>query len=238
MDALWNSRTELLLGKDNTEKLHQSHVLVVGLGGVGAYAAEALVRAGIGQISILDSDVVTQTNRNRQLIALESTQDQAKTKVLKQRLLDINPELNVHTYSRYISYDDPLDFLDQPIDYVVDAIDTLTPKVYLIQELTARNIPFVSSMGSGGKLDPTMIRVDYLSKTFNCGLARYMRKRLRKYGVSEKFTVVFSPETKRQSSTEIVDEQNKKSNSGTISYMPAMFGLYAASVVIRQLTGM
>lgn len=218
------------------EKLAKANVLIVGLGGVGAYAAEMLCRSGIGKMTIVDGDTVKETNINRQLIALKSTVDKMKTDVLGDRLLDINPELVLTKIGEFIKDEREIEILDMGFDYVVDAIDTLSPKLYLIYHAMQKGIPVVSSMGAGGKIDPSKIEISDISKSYNCKLARVLRKRLHRLGIREGFMTVFSPEDVQDDSIELTeDEQNKNSNIGTISYMPAAFGCACASVVIRSL---
>ena len=232
----WQERTELLIGKDKIEKLANSHVLIVGLGGVGAYAAESLCRAGIGELTIVDGDNINLSNKNRQLIALESTLYKPKAEMLGNRLLDINPNLKLNIVQEYIKDDRMIEILDKPFDYVVDAIDTLSPKVYLIYHSIQKGLKIVSSLGSGARIDPTKITIKDISKSYNCRLGFLLRKRLRKLGVSKGFKVVFS-EDKADETAVVVDEpgENKKSTVGTISYMPPIYGCFCASVVIRNL---
>lgn len=231
-------RTELLLGDAKLKILQQSHVLVVGLGGVGAYAAEMLVRSGIGQLTIVDADLVSISNINRQLVALHSTVGKTKSEILEARLVDINPDVKLTVISEYIKDERTEELLDAAkYDYIVDAIDTLSPKTNLILGALARAIPLVSSMGAGAKTDPTIVEVSDISKSHHCPLAHMLRKRLHKQGVRKGFRVVFSAERVREGSMIISEEQNKKSNVGTISYMPAVFGCTCASVVIRDLLG-
>lgn len=234
---MWKERNILMMGKENCDKLRNSKVLVVGVGGVGAYAAEMIVRAGVGHIVIVDNDVVTETNINRQLIALRSTVGHSKVEVLRERLLDINPEADVEARQLYLKDELTEALLDQEhYDYVVDAIDTLAPKVFLIFAARQRNIPIVSSMGSGGKFDPTRVRIDDVSKSNYCKLARMVRKRLHHLGIRSGFKVVYSDEVVDRDKIEITEnELNKHSNVGTISYMPAVFGCLMASVVIRDI---
>lgn len=232
----WQKRTELLIGIEKQKKLAASHVLVVGLGGVGSYAAEQLVRAGIGKLTIVDGDTVHSSNRNRQLPALVSTLGIAKTEVMAQRLRDINPDLELIVVNHYIKDQSLIDLVEKPYDYVIDAIDTLTPKVNLIYTAHHFGLPVVSSMGAGGKSDPRMIQVVDISETNNCRLAYYIRKKLHKMDVWSGITAVYSPEM--VSSKSVIAERgelNKRSTVGTISYMPAMFGCYCASVVINKL---
>lgn len=232
----WLSRTELLLGREKLEKLQHAHVLVAGLGGVGAYAAEQLCRAGIGEMTIIDGDVVELTNKNRQLLALNSNLGKAKAEVMAGRFLDINPALRLHVINDFIRDDRMIEILQMAkYDYVVDAIDTLAPKIFLIYHALQLGLPVVSSMGSGGKLDPSKIEVTDISKSYNCNLARMLRKRLHKLGVYKGVKVVFSSEFTDPAAVVLSESQNKKSNVGTISYMPPIFGCFIASVVIREL---
>ena len=232
----WLSRTELLIGTEKLNILRDKHVLIAGLGGVGAMAAEQICRAGIGIMTIIDGDTVHSSNRNRQLPALKSTEGITKTEVMAKRLLDINPNLKLTVLNEYIKDDRTLEILSQGYDYVVDAIDTLSPKVFLLYNCVQLGLPVVSSMGAGGKFDPAQVQVVDIDDSYNCKLAYYMRKRLHKMGVRKGIKVVFSPEVVERSSVIIQEgESNKKSNVGTISYMPAIFGCFCASVVIREL---
>lgn len=233
---MWLERSELLLGTQCINKLKQANVLIVGVGGVGAYAAEMLVRAGIGKMTIADSDTISLSNINRQLIALHSTVGRVKTDVLAERLKDINPELQLSVIAEYIKDEKTDEILDsQHFDYIVDAIDTLSPKLALIKGALNRNIPIVSSMGAGAKLDPTKIEICDISKTHHCPLAHMLRKRLHKMGIRRGFKAVFSTEPPIEGAMILCEERNKKSNVGTISYLPATFGIGCASVVIRDL---
>lgn len=232
----WLQRTELLLGEEKLNTLRSSHVLVVGLGGVGAYAAEMIARAGVGRMTIADADTVNPTNINRQLVALHSTIGEQKAQVLARRLRDINPDIELTVVNRYIKDEETYALLDAAkYDYVVDAIDTLSPKLALIVATLERAIPLVSSMGAGAKMDPTLMEIKDISKTHHCPLAHMLRKRLHKVGVRSGFRAVFSPEPIREGAMILCEEQNKKSNMGTISYFPALFGIGCASVVIRGL---
>ena len=219
-------------------KLKASNVLVVGLGGVGAYAAEMICRAGVGKMTIVDGDIINASNRNRQLPALKSTEGLAKTDVMGKRMRDINPDIDLTVIHEYLKDERIINVLDTSFDYIVDAIDTLSPKIFLIYHSLQRKFPVVSSMGAGGKLDPSRIAISDISGTTNCPLARILRKRLHRLGIRDGFTAVYS--------TEVVDkskviptpgEQNKASVVGTVSYMPAAFGIACASVVIRDLAG-
>lgn len=234
----WLTRTELLLGTEKLEKLKASNILVVGLGGVGAWAAEMICRAGTGRMTIVDGDTVNPSNRNRQLPALSSNEGKLKANVMKDRLLDINPELELTVIPEYIKDERMTGILDAGFDYVVDAIDTLSPKVFLIYHSIQKKLPIVSSMGAGGKFDTTMIKIADISETTDCNLARILRKRLHRLGIREGVTAVFSPECVDKSRIRAISgEQNKASAVGTISYMPAAFGIACASVVIRDLAG-
>lgn len=234
----WYQRTELLLGKESLAQLQRAHVLVVGLGGVGAYTAESLCRAGIGELTLVDADTVEETNRNRQLLALTSTVGQAKTEVLAERLRLINPDVKLHLIHEFLRDERTIEVLQQAdYDYVVDAIDSLSPKVFLIYHAMQRKLRVVSAMGAGGKMDPAQVQVADISKTYQCRLAHTVRKRLHKMEIYKGFKAVFSPEPVREGSVclDANPEINKLSTVGTISYMPAIFGLVAASVVIRDL---
>lgn len=234
----WLERTELLLGAEKLDMLRKANVLVVGVGGVGAYAAEMIVRAGVGRMTIADADRVSESNINRQLVALHSTVGREKCEVLAERLKDINPELQLTMVNRFIKDDETDALLDSDkFDYVVDAIDTLSPKLALIKGSLDRGIPVVSSMGAGAKTDPTLMEIKDIAKTHHCPLAHMLRKRLHKIGIRRGFKAVFSPEPVREGAMILCQEQNKKSNVGTISYIPALFGIGCASVVIRGLVG-
>ncbi len=236
MSYEWLERTSLLLGDEKLKKLQNANVLVVGLGGVGAYAAEMIARSGVGRMTIADADSVSPTNINRQLIALHSTIGKEKSELMADRLRDINPEIELTVVNRFIKDDETDALLDSDkFDYVVDAIDTLSPKLALIKGSLDRNIPLVSSMGAGAKTDPTKMEICDIAKTHHCPLAHMLRKRLHKIGVRSGFRAVFSPEPVREGAMILCEEQNKKSNTGTISYIPALFGIGCASVVIRGL---
>ena len=236
MQEKWLERTSLLLGDEKLEKLRKANVLIVGLGGVGAYASEMIARAGVGRMTIADADVVSESNINRQLIALHSTVNRPKSEVMAERLRDINPAIELTVVSRFIKDDETDALLDSDrFDYVVDAIDTLSPKLALIKGALDRHIPLVSSMGAGAKTDPTRMEICDIAKTHHCPLAHMLRKRLHKIGIRKGFSAVFSPEPVREGAMILCEEQNKKSNMGTISYIPAMFGIGCASVVIRGL---
>lgn len=230
------SRTSLLLHPEGVERLKAAHVLVVGLGGVGGYAAEMLCRAGVGRLTIVDGDNVSESNINRQLIALRSTVGQGKSELFGQRFRDINPDCKVAVCSDFLRDEAMVNLLSaQPYDYVVDAIDTLSPKVFLLYHCHQLGLPVVSSMGSAGKIDPTQIHIADIAKSHTCPLAAMVRKRLHRMGVSEGITVVFS--TEKTAPHAMIEElsQNKRTTIGTVSYLPPVFGCACASVVIRNL---
>ena len=233
----WKQRTRLLLGEEKMERLQQAHVLVVGLGGEGAYAAEMICRAGVGRMTIVDADTVQPTNINRQLPALHSTMGREKAEVLAARFKDINPDIQLTVLPVFLKDDNIPELLDAArYDFVVDAIDTLAPKCYLIAEALKRHIKIVSSMGAGAKSDITQIRFADIWDTYHCGLSKAVRKRLQKLGIKRKLPVVFSTEQADPKAVLLTeDEQNKKSTCGTVSYMPAVFGCYLAEYVIKRL---
>lgn len=233
----WKQRTRLLLGEEKSERLRQAHVLVVGVGGVGAYAAEMLCRAGVGRLTLVDADTVQPTNINRQLPALHSTLGQPKVEVLAARFRDINPEVELTVLPIFLKDENIPQLLDAArYDFVVDAIDTLAPKCHLIAEALRRRIKIVSSMGAGAKSDITQIRFADIWDTYHCGLSKAVRKRLQKMGIRHKLPVVFSTEQADPKAVLLTDdERNKKSTCGTVSYMPAVFGCYLAEYVIRRL---
>jgi len=232
----WLQRTNLLIGEEALVKLKNAHVLVVGLGGVGSFAAEFIARAGVGKMTIVDGDVVDPTNRNRQLPALVSTHDLFKVDIMAQRLMDINPELELITHKKFMTPDLMELLMKEPFTYAVDCIDSVTPKLTMIAGAYKNRIPLVSSFGAGGKMDPTKIMTSDVADSYGCRLGFYVRKRLRRLGVHTGFKVVFSPEIPLDSSLIHTDGSNfKRSAYGTISYMPAAFGGGVASVVIRDI---
>lgn len=233
----WQQRTEQLFGAEKTERLRRAHVLVVGIGGVGAYAAEMLCRAGIGEMTIVDADTVQPSNINRQLPATHATIGRLKTDVMHERLLAVNPALVLHVLPVYLTEADIPDLLATHYDFIVDAIDTIAPKCALIIEAYRRGLPLVSSMGAGAKSDITKVRFARLGDTYHCGLSKAVRTRLRKEDKSLlKTPVVFSTEQADRAAIVTVEgEPGKKSTAGTVSYMPAVFGCYLAEYVIRQI---
>ncbi len=228
-------RTALLLGEDALERLQNAHVLVLGLGGVGSWAAEFLLRGGIGRLTLVDGDIVESSNRNRQLPALISTLGQPKATVLAERLRDINPKAEITPIVRFIADGATRELLETPFDYAIDAIDSLSAKVHFILECKARNIPLVSSMGSGGRVDPAQITIADIAKTDHCRLARAVRQQLRRHGFAKGLKVVYSPEHVPDSAVRPPLHPGERSCVGTISYIPAIFGGHLASVVLRDL---
>lgn len=237
----WKSRTRMLTGPEGEKRLEAARVMVVGLGGVGSVAAEMVARAGVGHMTILDCDVVSDTNRNRQLPALVSTLGRKKTEVVAERLRDINPQLDLTVEDVYLTAENVADAVPPGVDFLIDAIDTLAPKLALIKFCVDNHIPLVSSMGSGAKYDVTKLRITDLSKSFNCPLAYIVRKKLRKMGISKGFKVVFSEELPvddaivEMSTEEQAETSNKKSQVGTISYLPATFGCACAQAALTTL---
>lgn len=235
-DKHWMQRTRLLVGDDSLDILQKAHVLIVGLGGVGSYAAEALCRAGIGELTIVDGDVVDPTNRNRQLQALATTHGMGKAKLMEERMLNINPFIKLNVIAEFQDPEKMILLLQQKFDYVIDAIDSITPKVHLIKTAKEQGHRIVSCMGAGGKMDPTQLKVVDVSKTAHCPMAYYLRKRLKEVGIKNGIKAVFSTELPDKKSIMKTDGTNfKKSAYGTISYIPAVFGMTCASVVIRDL---
>jgi tRNA A37 threonylcarbamoyladenosine dehydratase len=234
---VWKQRTRLLLRDEKMERLGRAHVLIVGLGGVGAYAAEMICRAGVGQLTLVDADRVQPSNINRQLPALHSTLGRNKVEILAARFRDINPEINITIHPTFLTPENIPALLDgERFDFIVDAIDTITPKCSLIAEALQRKIKIVSSMGAGAKSDITQVRFADISETYHCGLSKAVRKRLQKMHVHRRLPVVFSTEQADPHAVILTnEEQNKKSTCGTVSYMPAVFGCYLAEYVIKRL---
>ena len=227
-----------MLGAEGAARLQDAYVAVIGLGGVGGFAAEALARAGVGHLLALDADDVTDTNRNRQILALSSTVGRPKCDVLRERLLDINPDLDLVTIPEYLDEENIETLLGgHRIDFLVDAIDTLSPKICLIQYCLSKGIPMVSSMGAGAKLDATAVHVADISKTYECPLAHMLRKRLGRLGIRTGFQAVFSTEVPRKEAMILEPSRNKKSQVGTISYLPTVFGCVCAQTAIEHIVG-
>lgn len=234
MCADWMQRTGMLLGSGTLSRLGKSTVAVIGVGGVGGYAAEMLARSGVGRLVLVDSDTVAETDLNRQITALHSTLGRSKCSVLEQRLKDINPDLSVIIEEAYVEPDGIEGLLGKyAIDFLVDAIDTLSPKLALICHCVKSGLPFVSSMGSGAKTDATAVRISDISKSHNCPLAYIIRKKLRKSGISKGFKVVYSEELPDRNAIVESEGRNKKSLVGTVSYIPAVFGCACAQVAIE-----
>lgn len=236
MDTSWLSRTQLLIGEDKLAKLTRSHVMVVGMGGVGSYAAEFICRSGIGKMTIIDGDVVDPTNRNRQLPALAVNHGKPKADIMAERLKEINPELELTVIKEFINPEMVEKLLAGNPDYIIDAIDSITPKITFMKMAYEKKLPMVSSMGAGGKFDPTQLKITDISKTIICPFAQQIRKVLKTHGIYKGIKVVFSPEEPIKESLMMTDGRNyKKSAYGTISYLPATFGAVVSSVAIRDL---
>ncbi|MDE5492002.1 tRNA threonylcarbamoyladenosine dehydratase [Elizabethkingia meningoseptica] len=237
MVDIWLERTELLIKEAGIERLKKSNILIVGMGGVGSFAAEFIARSGVGNLTIVDGDTVDVTNINRQLPALHSTIGLDKVELMARRILDINPELNLTRINEFLNPERMEEIIQAGnFDYVLDCIDSLSPKLALIKAAKRHKVKIISCMGAGGKMDPSKVMVRDISKTRNCYLAKQVRKRLKKEGINKGFRCVFSTELQREDSLKMTDGSNfKKSFYGTISYLPAIFGLYAASEVIRYL---
>jgi len=233
----WLERTALLVGAESIEKLRQTNILIVGLGGVGSYAAEFLARAGIGKMTIADGDVVDITNINRQLPALHSTVGIGKAQLMAQRILDINPDIQLTVLEEFLEPERMIEIVTPDLDFVIDCIDSITPKVNLILAAKQRKIRIISSMGAGGKADPTRVHLGDISDTRECPFAQQVKKSLRKLGIRYGVRVVFCSAPLIKGSLRMTDGTHfKKSFYGTISYMPALFGLYIAADVIRKIT--
>lgn len=231
------TRTEMLVKTEGLQRLQSMHVLVVGLGGVGGAAAEMLCRSGVGRLTLVDGDRVSVTNINRQLIATERTVGRPKTELFAERFKEINPQCDVRLVTEFLRDDRMVELLEsERYDYVVDAIDTLSPKVFLLYHAHRLQLPVVSSMGSAGKLDPTAVCISDISKSHTCPLAAMVRKRLRRMGVSDGITAVFSTEPVAEHAMVEELSTNKRTTIGTISYLPVVFGCFCASVIIRSAT--
>ncbi|QDP85128.1 tRNA threonylcarbamoyladenosine dehydratase [Chryseobacterium sp. SNU WT5] len=237
MNNDWLERTELLIKESGLHKLQKANLLVVGLGGVGSFAAEFLARAGVGKMTIVDGDTVDMTNINRQLPALNSTIGKPKVELVGERLLDINPNLDLTEINQFLHPEDmEAIFENQTFNYVLDCIDSVSPKVNLILSARRRKVKIVSCMGAGGKMDPAKVLVRDIHKTQSCHLAKQVRKRLKKENIDKGVRCVFSSEIQDEESLKLTDGTNfKRSFYGTISYIPAIFGLYAAAEVINYL---
>ena len=233
--AKWQERAELLFKAEGLQNLKNSKVLVVGVGGVGSFAAEFLARAGVGNLTIVDGDVVDITNINRQLPALHSTVGLSKIEVVGNRLMDVNPELNLTKVQEFLSPERAFEIVNSDYDYVLDCIDSVTPKLNLIIGAKRNRVKIISSMGAGGKMEASKVKVADITNTVNCMFAKTIRRRLKEHKI-DKLKVVFSSEIQDETSLKMTDGSNyKKSFYGTNSYMPGLFGLYMAETVIRYL---
>ena len=233
----WYDRTLLMLGRESFVKIQNAHVVVVGVGGVGGYAAEMLVRSGIGKITIIDSDNVSVTNINRQLIACHDTVGLSKVELFKKRFLNINPKLVVNAEHCYLTSENIAMYINEGVDFVIDAIDTIGPKVSLIEYCIKNKVKIVSSMGAGGRVDPSLVKYCDIWDTKEDGLARVVRQRLKKIGLRCKLPVVCSLESPKRYSIIELNEENKRSSFGTLATIPSIFGIYLANYVIRKVTG-
>jgi tRNA A37 threonylcarbamoyladenosine dehydratase len=236
----WLERTELLIGEQKIEQLKNAHVLIVGLGGIGSFAGEFIARAGVGTITLIDGDKFDITNKNRQLTALTSTIDRNKAVVLAERIKEINPDAKINVIEEFVVPERVWELLNtyQP-DYVMDCIDSVTPKLEWLVACISKKIKIISHMGAGGKLDPSKVKVETLDKTHNCKLAHHIKKRLKRKGITgfRRIKAVYSSEIQLKDSLKLTDGTNfKRSFYGTISYMPGLFGLYGAAEVIKHLT--
>lgn len=231
----WNSRTLTLLGEDGVSRLAKARVLIVGVGGVGGYAAEMLARSGIGHLAIIDADCVAPSNINRQLIALQSNIGEPKVELFANRFRDINPDIEISARQEFLTPENVGEILDEGFDYVIDAIDTVAPKVALVAECLRRRIRIISSMGAGGRIDPTKVEVTDLWKTREDGLARALRQRLKQQGLRMPLRVVASNEAPRQRSMIDVETTNKRTSFGTLATVPATFGIFLAAETINKL---
>lgn len=233
----WSERTKQLLGQERVNEYQRARVLVVGLGGVGGVATEMLVRAGIGHLTIVDADIIQPSNINRQIVATSSQVGRPKASVLAERLRDINPEVHIEVVEEFLQDENTVEVLRRHrYDFVVDAIDSLSPKVHLIRLCREFGLPIISSMGAGAKRNPALVQQGDLSRSYNCNLARALRKRLRKHGITKGIPVVFSSELADcEAIVEVTGERCKRSTAGTISYMPATFGIHIAHYVLEHI---
>lgn len=237
--ANWLERTELILSADKMERLKKSHVLIVGLGGIGSFAGEFIARAGVGKMTIIDGDVFDITNKNRQLTALDSTIGRNKAVVLAERIKDINPDIELNVVQEFVLPERVWTLLEEyKPDYVMDCIDSVTPKLEWLIACKRLNIKVITHLGAGGKTDPSRVEISKLNKTYNCKLASHLKKRLKREKVHfDNIRAVFSSELQQKQSLKMTDGSNfKKSFYGTVSYMPALFGLMGAAEVIRYLS--
>ncbi|MDY3084892.1 MAG: tRNA threonylcarbamoyladenosine dehydratase [Clostridioides difficile] len=234
MENNFTTRTSFLVGDDGIEKLNNSNIIVFGVGGVGSFTVEALARAGVGNITIVDFDDVDITNINRQIPALHSTVGRYKVDVMEERILDINPNINIKKIRSLYNQDTSDEILTERYDYVVDAIDMVSSKIHLIETCEKKGLKIISSMGMGNKLDPTKIVVTDIHKTSTCPLAKVMRKELRDRGI-KKLKVVYSTEQPIELKKKVMN--CRKVTPGSVSFVPSVGGLIIASVIINELLG-
>lgn len=233
----WDSRTRTLLGDDACRRLAEARVCVVGVGGVGGYAAEMLARSGVGHLTLIDADEVAPSNINRQLIALHSTTGIPKTSLFAERFRDVNPDIGIDSRQEFLTPESAERLVAEGYDFIIDAIDTVAPKVALIAACLRSGTPIVSSMGAGGRIDPSKVEIADLWSTAEDGLARAVRQRLKKMGLRRPLKVAASREAPRRHSLIPLEERNKRSSFGTIATIPSIFGIYLASHVINSLSG-
>ena len=232
----YNQRTALLLGEQAIDSLNNARVVIVGVGGVGAYAVEMIARSGVGHITIIDGDKVAPSNLNRQLPALISTIGTPKVEVMKQRITDINPDCEVSAIKAFIGKDDIEAYMTPRPDFVIDAIDSISPKVALLEYCYRNKIKVISSMGAGGRVDPTKVKYADISETYHDGLAREVRKRLKKSGISSGIKTVFSTEQPRRNAIMMTDEiAFKVSSFGTVAWLPSLFGIMLAAYALNHI---
>lgn len=231
----WYERTSMLLGREAIAVLSKSSVIIFGIGGVGSFAAEAVARAGIGSITLVDNDTVSLTNLNRQLIALNSTLGRNKTDVMAERIKDINPLCNVNCINEFVLYDNIDSILSQKYSYCIDAVDTVTAKLAIIMKCRSLDIPVISSMGTGNKLNPQLLEITDIFKTSVCPLAKVMRKELRSRGV-DRLKVCFSKEVPI-TPLATLENTGKRQTPGSVSFVPSVAGLMIGGEVIKDLTG-
>lgn len=230
------SRTEMLIGNDGMEKLKNATVAVFGIGGVGSFVCEGLARSGVGNFILIDYDKTDETNINRQLIATEKTVGKYKVDLMKERILDINPDANVETYKEFYLADSEIDIITEDLSYAVDCVDTIMAKIAIICSCDAINVPVISSMGTGNKLDPTMLEVADIYETSVCPLARIMKKDLRKRNI-EKLKVVYSKENPINTNNHVINQDKKYKVKGSVSFVPSVAGLIIAGEVIKDIAG-
>lgn len=231
----WDSRTRTLLGDEAADSLANAIVAVIGIGGVGGYAVEALARSGIGNMIIIDADDVAPSNINRQLPALHSTIGKSKVELFAERCRDINPRIGITAIKKFVDTENVAELIGEDVDFVIDAIDTVAPKMAVITHCLSNRIPIISSMGAGGRTDPTKIGYFDISETREDGLARTVRQRMKKNGIRRNLRVVASTEAPHKNSVIELNEKNKRSSFGTLITIPAIFGLYLANHVIMRL---